>query len=58
MGREEGEKAGLEKGKEMGLKEGQEAERLKNARAMKQEGIASEVIAKITGLTAEQVRAL
>ena len=66
MGREEGEKAGLEKGKEMGLKEGiemglkegQEAERLKNARAMKQEGIASEVIAKIIGLTAEQVRAL
>lgn len=38
--------------------EGREEERLRNARGMKSEGIAPEVIARITGLTAEETASL
>lgn len=37
---------------------GREEERLRNARGMKSEGIAPEVIARITGLTAEETASL
>lgn len=38
--------------------EGREEERLRNARGMKSEGIAPEIIARITGLTAEETASL
>lgn len=38
--------------------EGREEERLRNARGMKSEGIAPEVIARITGLTAKEIASL
>lgn len=41
-----------------GLEEGREEERLKNAKAMKAEGISTDIIAKCTGLTAEQIESL
>lgn len=49
---------GLEKGLEKGREEGREEERLKNAKAMKTEGISTDIIAKCTGLTAEQIESL
>ena len=46
---------GLEEGREEGRAEGRAEERLQNAKAMKQEGIAVGVIAKITGLSIEEI---
>lgn len=57
-GREEGRKEGREEGREEGRKEGREEERLRNARGMKSEGIAPDVIARITGLTDEEIASL
>jgi predicted transposase/invertase (TIGR01784 family) len=49
---------GRELGLELGLKEGLKKGILKTAEAMKQNGIASEIIQKTTGLTAEEIDAL
>ena len=61
-GLEAGMKEGLEKGMEKGMKEGKKEgireERIKNARGMKAEGIADEIIARVTGLTPEEMAAL
>lgn len=57
-GREEGLKEGLEKGLQEGLEKGRKEECLKNARRMKQAGIASDVIIQVTGLSAEEIVAL
>ena len=51
-------KEGLEEGKKEGKKEGMREERIKNARGMKAEGIADEIIARVTGLTPEEMDAL
>lgn len=48
----------LDTAKSEGREEGREEERLRNARGMKSEGIAPEVIARITGLTAEETASL
>ena len=53
-GLEEGRKEGLEEGR----KEGMNEERIKNARGMKAEGVADEIIARVTGLTPEEMAAL
>ena len=57
-GMKEGMEKGLEKGMKEGKKEGIREERIKNARGMKAEGIADEVIARVTGLTPEEMAAL
>lgn len=58
-GMKKGMKEGLEKGRKEGLKEGIEQgsfeERRKNARAMKDLGLPLETIAKVTGMTAEDI---
>ena len=48
-GMEKGLEKGLEKGMKEGKKEGMREERIKNARGMKAEGIADEIIARVTG---------
>lgn len=53
-GREEGLKEGLEKGLEQGRKE----ECFKNAKKMKQAGIAFDVIAQVTGLSIGEIASL
>ena len=66
QGLEQGRKQGLEQGLEQGraegeaagLKKGREEERADVARAMKAEGISTEVIAKCTGLSEEEIREL
>ena len=63
---EMGEKMGLEKGIQIGRNEGiqigqekgTQTERLKNARGMKTAGIAPELIARITGLSMEEIQKL
>ena len=57
-GLEKGLEEGLEKGLEEGRKEGMKEERIKNARGMKAEGIADVIIARVTGLTPEEISAL
>lgn len=54
----EGEAIGLKKGRAEGLAEGETKERLKNARNLKQLGIAPETIAQATGLSVEEVEGL
>jgi len=58
-GMKEGLEKGLEKGRKEGLKKGIEQgsfeERRKNARAMKDLGLPLETIAKVTGMTAEDI---
>ena len=54
-GHEEGLKEGLEKGLQEGLEKGRKEECLKNAQRMKQAGIASDVIAQVTGLSVEDI---
>ena len=44
--------------KMQGFEEGREEERLKTAKEMKAEGISTDVIAKCTGLTPEQIESL
>ena len=53
-----GMRKGREEGRAEGRVEGREEERLKNARGMKAEGIPSELIAKITGLSLQEIEAL
>ncbi len=55
---EKGRAEGLAEGMEKGLEKGQEEERLKNARGMKAAGIATDLIAQITGLSPETVEQL
>lgn len=57
-GMEKGMEKGLEEGMKEGKKEGMREERIKNARGMKAEGIADEIIARVTGLTPEEMAAL
>ena len=57
-GLEEGRIEGRIEGREEGRAEGRAEERLQNAKAMKQEGIAVGVIAKITGLSIEEIERL
>ena len=45
-------------GKQEGLREGERTERMKNARRMKAAGIDTELIARITGLTTDEIEAL
>ena len=54
MGLEEGREEGMQVGKE----EGRADERLKIASNMKEQGFAAELIAKVTGLTTEQIAQL
>ena len=55
---EKGRAEGLAEGMEKGMEKGQEEERLKNARGMKAAGIATDLIAQITGLSPEAVEQL
>ena len=57
-GLEKGIKQGLEQGEKQGLAKGEAKERIKNARAMKAEGLSPELIAKITSLTIEEIEQL
>ena len=57
-GREEGLKEGLEKGLQEGLEKGRKEECFKNAKKMKQAGIASDVIAQVTGLSMGEIASL
>ena len=57
-GREEGRAEGRAEGRIEGLAEGRTEERLKNAKAMKRKGIATNMIAEITGLDEEEIEKL
>ena len=54
QGLQEGRQEGLEKGIQQGIRQGN----IQNARGMKSEGIPVEIIAKITGLTRDEVEKL
>ena len=54
----EGREEGLKKGLAEGRAEGRTEERLKNAKAMKRKGIATNMIAEITGLDEEEIEKL
>ena len=49
---------GFKKGIQQGILQGAQQEKLENARKMKELGMASEVIAQVTGLTQEQIEQL
>ena len=51
-------KKGLEKGLQEGLEQGRKEECFKNAKKMKQAGIASDVIAQVTGLSIGEIASL
>ena len=57
-GRAEGRAEGRVEGRVEGLAEGRTEERLKNAKAMKRKGIATNMIAEITGLDEEEIEKL
>lgn len=57
-GREEGLKEGIEKGLKKGLEQGRKEECFKNAKKMKQAGIAFDVIAQVTGLSIGEIASL
>ena len=56
--REEGEKRGEERGREIGREEGKAEGIEATAKAMKKEGIHPETIAKCTGLSVDEIKAL
>lgn len=56
--RGEGKMEGLAEGRAEGRAEGEVQERLKNAKAMKEKGIAIDMIAEITGLANEEIQSL
>ncbi len=58
QGKAEGEAIGIEKGKAEGEAIGIEKGKAEIAKGMKQEGLTTEIIAKITGLSLEQINAL
>ena len=51
-------KKGREEGLEEGLERGRKEECFKNAKKMKQAGIASDIIAHVTGLSMEEIASL
>ena len=57
-GHEEGLKEGIEKGLKKGLEQGRKEECFKNAKKMKQAGIAFDVIAQVTGLSIGEIASL
>ena len=57
-GLEKGLQKGLEKGLQKGLEKGRKEECFKNAKKMKQAGIASDVIAQVTGLSMGEIASL
>ena len=57
-GLEKGLQKGLEKGLQKGLEKGRKEECFKNAKKMKQAGIASDIIAHVTGLSMEEIASL
>ena len=57
-GLKKGEAAGLKKGEAVGLKKGAAQEKREIAKAMKESGAEKEYIAKVTGLTWEEVEML
>ena len=57
-GREEGRKEGREEGRAEGRAEGKEEANRENARRMKDDGMATELIVKYTGLSTEEVNSL
>lgn len=57
-GREEGLKEGIEKGLKKGLEQGRKEECFKNAKKMKQAGIAFDVIVQVTGLSIGEIASL
>ena len=58
QGRKEGIKEGIEKGLKKGLEQGRKEECFKNAKKMKQAGIAFDVIAQVTGLSLGEIASL
>ena len=50
--------AGIEKGLKKGLEQGRKEECFKNAKKMKQAGIAFDVIAQVTGLSIGEIASL
>ena len=58
LGRTEGRAEGRAEGRTEGKTEGKAEAKIEDALGMKEEGIPTETIVKITGLTAEQVEAL
>ena len=58
QGLKKGEAAGLKKGEAVGLKKGAAQEKREIAKAMKESGAEEEYIAKVTGLTREEVEML
>lgn len=48
----------MEKGRQEGMQEGIKQSNIQNARGMKAEGIPTETIAKITGLTPDEIAKL
>lgn len=57
-GMEKGLEEGLKKGMEKGIAAGEQKERIKNARAMKESGIQTELISRITGLAPDEIASL
>lgn len=57
-GIEKGMKEGMEKGMEKGIEKGIGEERIRTARKMKAEGLGTDMITKITGLTPNEIDAL
>ena len=57
-GIQKGIEQGIQKGIEQGVTKGKEEERLQIAHKMETEGIAIEVIERITGLTRDEINAL
>ena len=57
-GRKEGLEKGLEKGRKEGIEQGTFKERRKNAKAMKALGLPLETIAKVTGMSADDIAKL
>ena len=58
MAREQGLAQGLKKGEAVGLKKGEAQKQREIAKAMKESGAEKEYIAKVTGLTWEEVEML
>ena len=57
-GIEEGRAAGIEEGRAAGIEEGRAKEKLDIARNLKSLGVTANDIAKVTGLSAEEIEAL
>ena len=58
IGIEKGEKIGIEKGEKIGIEKGEQKKALDIARTMKENGFDSPTIAKMTGLTEQQINDL